>query len=101
MPRGGAVSLKDLDEDHCGGHLTIACQSCGRWGCYLVSRLMVQHRDMVPAEVLALVTKDCPNYSTAAIHDGYNAMLMFWGKEKEKGSSYLIPRWLRLFISSH
>ena len=74
MPRGGAVTLKDMDEPDGPVHLTIVCAPCAREGRYLVSRLIAQHGDMGLPDVLALMTQDCPKYQTVAIHDRCNAV---------------------------
>jgi len=74
MPSSGAVTLSDLDVPEGVVRLTIVCTPCGREARYLVSRLMTQHGDTGPPDLLALMTQDYPRHQTVSVHGRYNAV---------------------------
>ena len=69
MPRGGAVTLRDLGATDGKTHIAIVCQPCGREGRYSVHKLLETLGDMGLPDVLAHLTQDCAKHQNVAIHD--------------------------------
>ena len=61
MPRAGSLILSDVRAPM----LTIVCEPCGRRGQYNVERLMAEHGDAKPTDLLTTLA-DCPRRGSRA-----------------------------------
>jgi hypothetical protein len=69
MPRDGALVLADVRSPT----LSIVCEPCGRRGRYSVAKLMEQHGDAKPTDLLHTLA-ECPKARSTSIHDRCKAV---------------------------
>ena len=69
MPSDGALTLSDVR----GPTLTSACERCGRYGRYSVTRLIAEHGDAKLTDLLVTLA-DCAKARSVSIHDRCKAV---------------------------